>query len=151
MFFSTASEAKREVKSLISIKTLMNSENMGHLWHKMSQIYLKKLKGPLGQIVVDRTSALSETSRTEFSAILCQKVRPKFGQSKLLVTHYSCCIHLCRNYTAMITNWAPFCSPKLSLCFRDMIFRISKNHATISNLFWLQNLIDFDGATPLIA
>ena len=46
MFFSTASEAKREVKSLISIKTLMNSENMGHLWHKMSRIYLKKLRGP---------------------------------------------------------------------------------------------------------
>ena len=41
-----ASEAKREVKSLISIKTLMNSKNSGHLWHKMSQIYLKKLKGP---------------------------------------------------------------------------------------------------------
>ena len=46
MFFSTASEAKREVKSLISIKTLMNSENMGHLWHKMSRIYLKKLRAP---------------------------------------------------------------------------------------------------------
>jgi len=46
MFFSTASEAKREVKSLISIKTSMNSENMGHLWHKMSRIYLKKLEGP---------------------------------------------------------------------------------------------------------
>ena len=46
MFFSTASEAKREVKSLISIKTSMNSENMGHLWHKMSRIYLKKLRGP---------------------------------------------------------------------------------------------------------
>ena len=46
MFFSTASEAKREVKSLISIKTLMNSENMGHLWHKMSRIYLKKLEAP---------------------------------------------------------------------------------------------------------
>ena len=46
MFFSTASEAKREVKSLISIETSMNSENMGHLWHKMSRIYLKKLEGP---------------------------------------------------------------------------------------------------------
>ena len=46
MFFSTASEAKREVKSLISIKTSMNSENMGHLWHKMSRIYLKKLRAP---------------------------------------------------------------------------------------------------------
>ena len=46
MFFSTASEAKREVKSLISIKTSMNSENMGHLWHKMSRIYLKKLEAP---------------------------------------------------------------------------------------------------------
>ena len=45
MFFSTASEAKREVKSLISIKTSMNSENSGHLWHKMSQICLKKLQG----------------------------------------------------------------------------------------------------------
>ena len=46
MFFTTASEAKREVKSLISIKTSMNSENMGHLWHKMSRIYLKKLEAP---------------------------------------------------------------------------------------------------------
>ena len=24
----------------------MNSENMGHLWHKMSRIYLKKLRAP---------------------------------------------------------------------------------------------------------
>ena len=39
-----ASEAKMEVKSLISIKTLMNSENSGHLWYKMSQIYLKNSK-----------------------------------------------------------------------------------------------------------
>ena len=31
--------------------------------------------------MVDRTSALSETSRTEFSAILWQKVRPKFGRT----------------------------------------------------------------------
>ena len=47
MFFSTASEAKREVKSLISIKMSMNSENSGHLWHKMSQIYFKKLRAHL--------------------------------------------------------------------------------------------------------
>ena len=46
MFFSTASEAKMEVKSLISIKTLIDYENSGHLWYKMSQICLKKLKGP---------------------------------------------------------------------------------------------------------
>ena len=47
MFFSTASEAKREVKSFQSIKTSMNSENSGHLWHKMSQIYLKNSLGHL--------------------------------------------------------------------------------------------------------
>ena len=34
-------------------------------------------------VVIDRTSASSETSRTEFSAILCQKVRPKFGRTEL--------------------------------------------------------------------
>ena len=31
--------------------------------------------------MVDRTSALSETSRTEFLAILCQKIRPKFSRT----------------------------------------------------------------------
>ena len=35
-----------EVKSLISIKTLIDYENSGHLWHKMSQICLKKLRAP---------------------------------------------------------------------------------------------------------
>ena len=34
-----------EVKSLISIKTLIDYENSGHLWHRMSQICLKKLRG----------------------------------------------------------------------------------------------------------
>ena len=46
MFFLTASETKMEVKSLISIKTLIDYENSGHLWHKMSQICLKKLRAP---------------------------------------------------------------------------------------------------------
>ena len=34
-------------------------------------------------LVVDRTRALSESDRTKFSAIICQKVRPKLGQTKL--------------------------------------------------------------------
>ena len=40
-------------------------------------------------LVIDRTSALSETSRTEFSAILYRKVRPKFGRTELSINHYS--------------------------------------------------------------
>ena len=35
-----------EVKSLISIKTTIDYENSGHLWYKLSQICLQKLKGP---------------------------------------------------------------------------------------------------------
>ena len=31
---------------MLKTKMSMNSENMGHLWHKMSRIYLKKLRGP---------------------------------------------------------------------------------------------------------
>ena len=34
-------------------------------------------------LVVDQACALSETSRTEFWAILCQKVRPNFGRTEL--------------------------------------------------------------------
>ena len=41
-----ASDAKMEVKSLISIKTTIDYENSGHLWYKLSQICLQKLKGP---------------------------------------------------------------------------------------------------------
>ena len=47
-------------------------------WTFLSRQFCIKIHSLL---VIDRTSALSETSRTEFSAILCQKVRPKFGRT----------------------------------------------------------------------
>ena len=40
-------------------------------------------------LVIDRTLALSETNRTEFSAILCQKLLRKFGRTELSVDPYS--------------------------------------------------------------
>ena len=39
--------------------------------------------------MIDRTTALSETSQTEFSAILCRKVRPNFGRTEPAINHYS--------------------------------------------------------------
>ena len=43
MYFRRCSSV---IKSLISIKTLIDYENSGHLWYKLSQICLQKLKGP---------------------------------------------------------------------------------------------------------
>ena len=43
----------------------------------------------LMNLATGRTSALSETSRTKFLAILCRKVRPKFGRTELPIVHYS--------------------------------------------------------------
>ena len=40
-------------------------------------------------VVIDRTLALSETNRTELSAILCQKLLQKFGRTELSVDPYS--------------------------------------------------------------
>ena len=41
------------------------------------------------QLVIDQTRASSETSRTEFSAVFCRKVRPKFGRTELPNNPYS--------------------------------------------------------------